>query len=224
MDNINILNFNAKDFVKTHEPAERFTVTNRLGKTETLYQLGTWQWEWSQIQCSLTLEPNADYIYRFAVRGGVCDTADAILRFCVTYGEFEEGVDWDEKYLLDHSEFAPKLSKKQDGGLLRIFEIPLRTDESGKVEIAICAQHAVATIMTAEADEIYEELEDISYWDNQNASGNGSFPFGSQPYIGLQGAHIGEKILTKILDKVGNHMSGIDLSGAYIAQDEDNED
>ena len=48
-------------------------VTLSFGNAE-VWEIGDWCWTWSQICCEKKLEKNTDYVFRFSLEGGVCDT------------------------------------------------------------------------------------------------------------------------------------------------------
>lgn len=222
----NVINFNAKEFSfdKSCEDnvGSRMFIIGLDGKTTEVLEIGDWGWNWSQIKCEKHLAKNTDYIFRFAMTGGYCDTGEEVSQLIIFNDE-----NWDDRYTypLAKSAYAPVLSKKWDEGILRVYEIPFNTGEAEKTTLVFTAQKAVARFMPALNNESYEGLENMSYgqwWneqskasDNGSCSGNGS-GFGS--VIDLCGANIGASALKDLLNNVP-FVHAIDLSGANIYDD-----
>ena len=79
-----VINFNAREFVldksiEGNNAGERVFITTPLGSAE-VWEIGDWEWNWSQIVTQMTLQKNTDYILRFAMLGGINDTGDAVLQ------------------------------------------------------------------------------------------------------------------------------------------------
>lgn len=226
----NIINFNAQEF-KFDESCQswdgspnvhagsRMFITDFTGENVQVFEIGDWNWTWSQIKCDKQLEPNTDYVFRFAVQGGVNNTGDGQSHFMVIHDK-----DWDNslEYPLERSRFKPVLSKTAEGGLLRVYEIPFNSG-SGDVRFIFTAQHFVETIMPAYELEAYAELEDQTYaqlWqeiqERQGQCNNlGNF-HGNGGALDLSGAVINDPdILNRILD-LAEKGSVIDLSGAVF--------
>ncbi len=170
---------------------------------------------WSQIVSERTLEPHTEYLFRFAIEVGINDTGDAISQFILCLGG-----DWENRvvYPLQQSRYSPILSKKGPNGLLRIFEVPFNTGESGTVSFLFAAQHAITRILTAGELQDYEQLEDLTYetwWqerrEQMNAGSDTAMDNGGN--IDLAGAHISERMLNKI---IFSGIRNIDLAGAFI--------
>ncbi len=224
----NVINFNAREFKfdpSTDNAGSRMVVSDKSRNTVELYEIGDWNWSWTQIKCTKQLDPNTAYVFRFAMTGGYNDTGDAVSQFII----FEDE-SWDDRftYPLDKSRFKPLFSKRCDDGLLRVYEIPFTTGETGNVTMLIIAQHAVARFMPALENEAYSEMEDLTYeqWWNERTNRfetDESFNnFNGWRNIDLSGAVISSgRLLKKILEKVP-FGANIDLSGAVI--DDNGED
>lgn len=226
----NIINFNAQEF-KFDESCQstdgtpvnagsRIFLTDFRGENVQAFDIGDWDWTWSQIKCDRQLEPNTDYVFRFAVQGGVNNTGDGQSHFMVIFDE-----DWDNKleYPLERSRFKPVLSKKAEDGLLRVYEIPFNSG-SGNVRFVFTALHFMETIMPAYELEAYAELEDQTYgqlWqeiqERQGQYNNwGNFRGNGACTLDLSGAVINDPdILNRIMD-LAEKGSVIDLSGAVF--------
>lgn len=221
----NVINFNAREFrfdEAVENAGSRMFITAEDGSSTEIFEIGDWCWKWSQIRCTKQLEPNMDYIFRFAMTGGYNDTDDAVSQFIIYSDE-----NWDDRsvYPLDRSRFKPVLSKRRENGLLRVYEIPFNSGKSGVITFLIIAQHAVAAFMPALDNEAYSDLEDLSYeqWRserqearkaNENRT-NGGSEFAK---LDLSGAVISKSIMNELIEKMpfGAH---IDLSGAVISED-----
>ena len=136
-------------------------VTMSFGNTE-VWEIGDWSWTWSQIRRDIKLEKNTDYVFRFAMEGGVCDTDDA-----VTIAHIVPKRDWEDRYsyLLDHNKFMPVICKRDGDGLLRVFELPFNTGEDEEWIIYLVAQHAVTRYFAPVDISLIEDMPDISYDD-----------------------------------------------------------
>ena len=215
----NIINFNAQEF-KFDEDCQsagsRMFISDFNGENVQAFEIGDWDWTWSQIKCGKQLEPNTDYVFRFAVQGGVNNTGDGQSHFIIIHDK-----DYDNRleYPLERSRFKPVLSKKSEDGLLRVYEIPFNSG-SGNVRFIFTALHFVETIMPAYELEVYAELEDQTYaqlWqeieERCESWGNPRRKGGS---LDLSGAVINEPdILNRIMDLVEKG-GRIDLSGAVF--------
>ena len=139
----------------------RAYVTMSFSNAE-VWEIGDWCWTWSQIRRDLKLEKNTDYVFRFSMEGGVCDTDDA-----VAIAHIAPKRDWEDRYsyILDHNKFMPVICKKDGDGLLRIFELPFNTGEDEDWIIYLIAQHAVARYFAPVDISLIESLPDISYND-----------------------------------------------------------
>ncbi len=224
----NVINFNAGEFkfdtnVQSMDGSpcvinagSRMFLTDFKGENVQVFEIGDWQWTWSQIKCTEQLEPNTDYLFRFAVTGGLNDTGNGVSHFIVMQDK-----NWEDRleYPLERSRFKPVLSKRCNGEWLRVYEIPFNSGESGTVTFMFNAQHFVETIMPAYENEAYADFEDITYeqlWQeiqnkNRNDSGR-SFGAGS---VNLSGAVINGELVEKLADLAAMGIN-LNLSGAVI--------
>ena len=228
----NVINFNAGEFKFDEncqswngDPAvhagSRMFISDFSGENVQVFEIGDWNWTWSQIKCEKQLEPNTGYVFRFAVQGGVNNTGDGQSRFIIMQGK-----DWDNslEYPLERSRFKPTLSKKSKDGLLRVYEISFNSGESGNVTFIFNALHFVETIMPAKELEAYAELEDQTYdqlWQEiQERFGNKN-GFKGSGYLDLSGAVINDAYMVKKFMDLAEKGSYIDLSGAVLGSNDD---
>ena len=234
----NVINFNAREF-KFDETCtsmdgdpvnagSRMFISDFSGDNAEVFEIGDWQWTWSQIKCEKQLEPNTDYVFRFAVQGGVNNTGDGQSRFII-----RQDKDWDNRleYPLERSRFKPALSKKSKDGLLRVYEMPFNSGESGNVTFIFNALHFVETIMPAKELEAYAELEDQTYdqlWQEiqQRFGGNMNGFQGNEEgcFLNLSGAVIKNSSMVKKLMDLAERGNYINLSGAVLGDDDDDDD
>lgn len=211
-----ILEFNARDFsVDTTiegNCATRVFVT-LLGQPVEIFEVGDWRWQWSQILCNKELEPNTDYILRFATTYGMCNTQDEHCRCIITpLEQWEERMEFD----LAHSRFQPVLSKAvEDGGLLRVFEIPFRTCAATSYRILFVSQHCVTKFLPAFAPEVYADLPDQTYAELWTKQPQAHHAGGCS--IDLSGAVLPADTLRELMRYAGAYGT-IDLSGAVISE------
>lgn len=158
------IDFNAREFKFdkecTNNVGSRMFVTDFKGDNTEQFEIGDWQWSWTQIRCEKTLEKNTDYLFRFAMTGGHNDTDDAVSQLIIFFDE-----DWEERYVypLDKSRYNPVVSKRTKDGLLRVFEVPFNTGNAEKTTFLLIAQHAVARFFAPCELSAYSELEDMTY-------------------------------------------------------------
>ena len=159
-----ILNFNAREFHLDDTVAEngaaRVMIT-QLGKTIELFELDAAHCDTAQIVCTPQLEPNTEYLFRFAVTYGFNAECDEVSR-CI----FVVDGDWEERFEYDMAEsrYQPLLSKEiADGGLLRLYEIPFATKESADVQIVLQSRRCVTKICPPFEASDYAILPDLSY-------------------------------------------------------------
>ncbi len=201
----NVINFNAGEFKfdTNVQPTEwnpvnagsRMFLTDFKGENVQVFEIGDWNWTWSQIKCTEQLEPNTDYLFRFAVTGGLNDTGNGVSHFIVMQDK-----NWEDRleYPLERSRFKPVISKRCNGEWLRVYEIPFNSGESGTVTLMFNAQHFVETLMPAYENEAYADFEDFTYeqlWQEiQNKNRNDSGGNGGAGFLNLSGAviHNGE--------------------------------
>ena len=194
-----VINFNAREFrlnkttfddiddkgrvVRSNRNVfgERKFITTSLGSFE-MWEIGNWSWDWTQIMSEKKLEKNTDYIFRFAMLGGYCDTFDATSKVIVytTDGYETDEAAWEDRMVFEiaQSRYEPIISKRDKTGLLRVFEIPFSTGEKENWRIVFVAMHAVAYFFAVQDNSVYEKLEDYTYDDwrrereSQSRSGN----------------------------------------------------
>ena len=195
-----VINFNAREFrlskttfddlddtgrvVRSNRNifGERKFMTTSVGNFE-MWEIGNWQWDWAQIMSETKLEKDTDYILRFAMLGGYCDTFDATSEVILytTDGYDTDEAAWEDRMIFDlaQSRYEPVMSKKDKKGLLRVFEIPFNTGEKENWRIIFVAMHAVASFFAAPDNSVCEKLEDYTYddwrreWELQSGSRNG---------------------------------------------------
>lgn len=230
----NIINFNAREFKFDEtcqstdgEPVNagsRMFISDFSGENAEVFEIGDWQWTWSQIKCEKQLEPNTDYVFRFAVQGGVNHTGDGQSRFIVVQNK-----NWEDRleYPLERSRFKPTLSKRTESGLFRVYEIPFNSGESGNITLMFNVLHFVETIMPAKELEAYAELEDQTYdqlWQEiQERFGNmnGFKGNGNGGFLDLSGAVINSGSMVKKFVDLAEKGSHINLSGAVLGGDDE---
>lgn len=167
----NIISFDARKFQADdsipQNEATRLIVT-QLGKTTELFELDGTACDTAQIVCKPELLPNEDYLFQFAVTHGFNDTNSEICRCIVVY----DGK-WDERYEYDlaRSRFQPLVSKRiWDGGLLRVFQIPIKTAENTDVQILLLSRRCITRVYPPYALTDYASLPDMTYqqWTEQS--------------------------------------------------------
>lgn len=220
-----IINFNAKDFhfdaSCENNVGARMIQHNHLEQNETVFEIGDWYWSWTQIISSKHLEKNTDYLFRFAIELGINDTNDAV---CQLYIIRDKNYEDRDVYPLQQSRFLPVLSKDGPNGLLRVFEVPFNSGDAEITDLIFVAQHAITRVLPAHDLQDYDSLEDLSYsewWKKRFSEMSEENTYPHLNKIDLCGANISEKTLRRLL-KTG--VRNIDLAGANIYQDEDDED
>ena len=217
-----VIDFNAREFKFdescTSNVGSRMIVTDSDGDNVEMFEIGDWGWSWTQIKCSKQLEKNTDYLFRFAMTGGINDTEDAVSQFIIYHGN-----EWEDRlvYPLDKSRFKPVLSKKTDNGMLRIYEISFNSGDFEDYVFMFVAQKAVAAFFTAKPLEKYVSLEDYSYdqWQSERMEQqNAANDCNDMVNCDLAGAVISEKMLEKLLN---SGIKNLDLAGAVIHSDDE---
>lgn len=164
-----IINFNARDF--RFDPdcrsnvGQRIILSTETGVTEA-FEIGDWGWNWTQIIQDLDVEPNTEYVFRFAMDGGHNDSKDEICQVMV----FPEG-GREDRYVfpLERSHFQPILSKRLDESqagcdtFLRVYDIPFSTGTRTRFRIMIAVQHAVTRFYPAMELSAYADMEDQTW-------------------------------------------------------------
>lgn len=228
-----VINFDARDF-KADKSCEnnvtaKFFVTDSEGKNTIAYSIGNWNWDWTQICCEKKLEKNTDYVFRFVIVGGYCDTGNETSRFEIVPmpdGRLTEEA-YENRYAYDlaQSRYKPVISKKTDDGMLRLYEIPFSTFGCEDFRFVFIAMHAAATLYAPKELSAYADLDDMTFeqvWAEINAK-NGEAEENSQSIMmDLTGAQLSRSALNEILtiSRLKNdHNVMIDLTGAIISDD-----
>lgn len=227
-----VINFDPRDF-KADKSCEsnviaKYFVTDKDGKNAIVYSIGNWDWDWTQICCDKKLEKNTDYVFRFVIVGGYCDTGDETSRFEIV--PMPDGSLTDEAYEnrytydLAQNRYKPVLCKKTDEGMLRLFEIPFSTFDCEDFRFVFVAMHAVATLCAPKELSAYADLEDMTF-DEVKAEINSKDDDTANVAIDLSGAFITRSALNDILIRFGDNGNfAVDLSGACIAEDVKNKE
>ena len=135
---------------------------------EEIWEIGDWNWNWTQIQSTIKgLEPNTDYVFRFAMTLGHNDDDREESLVHVHYLGGDDKQAWNDRftYCIGKSRFQPIISKRAMGEdtMLRVFELPFNTGDHTDFRILIISQHAVARFFKAADNAAYEGMEDLSY-------------------------------------------------------------
>lgn len=165
-----VIDFNAREFRLDPDcqsnKGDRMFMSTPLGNTE-VWEIGDWQWSWTQIFCVKTLEKNTDYVFRFAMTGGHNDVDDAVSHFILfaTDGYDTDDEAWENRmtFALARSRYEPVISKRDKSGLVRVFEIPFSTGDHESFKFMFIAQHAIARFFAPGDLTAYEQLEDLTY-------------------------------------------------------------
>lgn len=193
----NVINFNAREFKFDNtcesNAGSRLFITDNFGENVEIYEIGNWGWSWTQILCEKKLEKNTDYIFRFAMTGGYCDTQDETSQFIICPIPDGENLNsaWNDRYTysLAHSAYAPALSKRWNSEIMRVYEIPFNTGNCELVRFVFIAMHAVARLFPAKELAAYADFEDLSYnewWQERSKQlgmGRGQFPNGFPDFM-----------------------------------------
>ena len=186
-----VINFNTRDFVfdatcKVNRGFRGFVTTPN--GNEEIWEIGDWNWNWTQIITVLKgLEPDTDYVFRFAMTLGHNDDnrEESLVNIFPAVPDAnpndhradddperlrEEAARqkaWDERYTycIKQSRFQPVISKRdpEQDTMIRVFELPFRTDSRTEWKVMFVAQHAVARFFRAKDNEAYAGLEDLAY-------------------------------------------------------------
>jgi hypothetical protein len=168
-----VIEFNARDFrldkTVSNGFGERVFLTTGPGSTVEAWEMGDYGKVLTRIAAEKKLEKNTDYLFRFAMTGGINAVLPGNVESkAVLYGldgyETEEEA-WEERltFSLAESRFRPVLSKRDKTGLLRVFELPFHTGEQENWRIVFTAMGAPAQFFPAEDMAAYEPLTDLSY-------------------------------------------------------------
>lgn len=222
-----VINFDARDF-KADKSCEtnvttKFFVTDSEGKNAIAYSIGNWDWDWTQICCEKKLEKNTDYVFRFVIVGGYCDTGNETSRFEIVPmpdGRLTEEA-YENRYAYDlaQSRYKPVISKKTDDGMLRLYEIPFSTFGCEDFRFVFIAMHAAATLYAPKELSAYADLDDMTF-DEVKAEINCKDDDAANIAIDLTGAQITRSALNDILIRFGDTGNfAVDLTGAVISND-----
>ncbi|MBR5421576.1 MAG: hypothetical protein IK115_10540 [Lachnospiraceae bacterium] len=116
----------------------------------------------TEIEQRLTLEPETDYVFRFAIRSRFVRAEAAESLVTIFFDEPGDGYNYPMDRA-DSNRFKPALCKNTDSGLLRIFELPFNSGDSRICTIRIVLHDMTAWIYPAKDDAAYAELEDVDY-------------------------------------------------------------
>lgn len=147
----NVINFNARDFSGS---IKRLIISGIDGKNVELCEIGKYKMTTTEIYCKKQLEPNTDYVFRFSITGGYNNNKEAISELNISLDE-----KWSERYSYDLllSRLKPIFTTyNAEKELLRVYEIPFTTGETGTVRFEFVAQAVTARIMPALENEAYE--------------------------------------------------------------------
>lgn len=186
-----VINFNTRDFVfdancKVNRGFRGFVTTPN--GNEEIWEIGDWNWNWTQIITVLTgLEPDTDYVFRFAMTLGHNDDnrEESLVNIFPAVPDADpydsrsedhperlreaaaRQKAWDARYTycIRQSRFQPVISKRDplEDTMIRVFELPFRTDSHTDWKVMFVAQHAVARFFRAKDNEAYADLEDLTY-------------------------------------------------------------
>ena len=146
----NVINFNAREF--SVDNGKRLIVTGIDGKNVELHEIGK-DYYTSYTSCEKQLEPNTDYVFRFAMIGGYEENAKSVSELNISLTDT-----WSDSYTYEllKSRFKPIISTRdEEKKLLRVYEIPFTTNETGKVKIKFVAYDVATRIMPALENEAY---------------------------------------------------------------------
>ena len=230
-----VIDFDPRDF-KADKSCEsnviaKYFVTDNDGKNTIAYSIGNWDWDWTQICCDKKLEKNTDYVFRFVIVGGHCDTGDETSRFEILPipegGSVDDAYENRYTYDLAQNRYKPVLCKKTDEGMLRLFEIPFSTFDCEDFRFVFIAMHAVATLYAPKELSAYAEFEDTNF-DQLREKINGKKDEDSSANVMMDftGAHVTRSTITDLLTMARLSKSEnvcIDFTGAIIEDDKAND-
>ena len=142
-------------------------ITSSHGNEE-MWEIGDWGWNWTQLCTTVTgLEPDTDYVFRFAMTLGHNDDNREVSMVHIHYCGEDEQQAWNDRYTycIGMSRFKPVISKRalEEDTMLRVFELPFHTGGHTDFRIIIVSQHAVSRFFKAQNNEAYADMEDLSY-------------------------------------------------------------
>ncbi|WP_124099756.1 hypothetical protein [Ruminococcus sp. Marseille-P6503] len=183
-----VIDFNAREFnfdkSCDSNVGSRLFITDCSGENTEVFEIGNWYWDWTQIICEKQLEKNTEYVFRFAMTGGICDTRDETSQFVICPIAEGENISsaWENRYAysLAQAEYKPTLSKRWGNGFIRIYEIPFNTYDCERFAFVFIAMHAAARIFPAKELSAYADFEDLSC-DEYYAQRAQNFSYGGCP-------------------------------------------
>lgn len=172
-----IICFNAREFkfdktCKGNNVGSRMFITDVQGESVEIFEIGDGH-SWTQICSDKVLEPDTEYVFRFAMTRSCHDPFDGVSQFVIMPIEGEEATDedWDNRYVynLAQCQYKPTLSKRWGNATIRIYEIPFKTDAVQKYRFVFVEHNSVTRVFPAKELEAYSELADCSYngWFNE---------------------------------------------------------
>lgn len=226
-----VIDFDPRDF-KADKSCEnnviaKYFVTDKDGENVIAYSIGNWNWDWTQICCDKKLEKNTDYVFRFVIVGGYCNTCNETSRFEIV--PMPDGSLTDEAYEdrytydLAQNRYKPVLCKKTDEGMLRLFEIPFSTFDCEDFRFVFIAMHAVATLYAPKEFSAYADLEDTNFDQlRDEINSKNSEDNSANVVMDFTGAHVTRSTVTDLLTMARFGKSEnvcIDFTGAFIEDD-----
>lgn len=226
-----VIDFDPRDF-KADKSCEnnviaKYFVTDKDGENVIAYSIGNWNWDWTQICCDKKLEKNTDYVFRFVIVGGYCNTCDETSRFEIVPMPDVSLTDeaYEDRYTYDlaQNRYKPVLCKKTDEGMLRLFEIPFSTFDCEDFRFVFVAMHAVATLYAPKEFSAYADLEDTNFDQlRDEINSKNSEDNSANVVMDFTGAHVTRSTVTDLLTMARFGKSEnvcIDFTGAVIEDD-----
>lgn len=226
-----VIDFDPRDF-KADKSCEnnviaKYFVTDKDGENVIAYSIGNWNWDWTQICCDKKLEKNTDYVFRFVIVGGYCNTSNETSRFEIVPmpdGSFTDEA-YEDRYTYDlaQNRYKPVLCKKTDEGMLRLFEIPFSSFDCEDFRFVFIAMHAVATLYAPKEFSAYANLEDTNFDQlRDEINSKNSEDNSANVVMDFTGAHVTRSTVTDLLTMARLSKSEnvcIDFTGAVIEDD-----
>ncbi len=160
----NIIDFKARSFKLVEgcqtNRGNRLVVTENDENVEC-FELGN-DGAQTEIARRVTLEPDQDYVFRFAMRSRFLGSDAAECIVAVYFDEVGDGY----TYPLDRDDrnrIKPLICKGTEAGLFRIFELPFNSGDSTACTIHFVIHDMMAWIFPAKEAEAYAALEDVDY-------------------------------------------------------------
>lgn len=233
-----VINFDPRDF-KADKSCEsnviaKYFVTDKDGKNAIVHSIGNWDWDWTQICCDKKLEKNTDYVFRFVIVGGYCDTGDETSRFEIVPmpdGSLTDDA-YENRYTYDlvQNRYKPVLCKKTDEGMLRLFEIPFSTFDCEDFRFVFIAMHAVAMLYAPKELSAYADLEDTDFdqlrEEINSKNDQNSEDSSANVMMDFSGAHVTRSTINDLLTMARLSKSEnfcVDFTDAIIVDDKPND-